>query len=277
MQQPFSYGADMDETRASEQFLAEKDIHVEWENDYLNPHLNRFYDQAFARLIFSLGAQTGDRILDAGCGYCYHAGRLVRAGLKVTGVDFSPAALSSARTRLAKEGIELDLHQGNLLALPFADASFPYVMSWGVLMHIPDLETALTELARVLEPGGRLALGENNCASFHVKVWENMVLGAKCLFGRPVAHRTKTSRGIEEWRDEGLMIRKLDVEWLVAFYSRIGLRLVARFPGQFTELYTNIPFIFGKRLVYQFNDYWFRKNYSTQLALGNVLIFQKDM
>ncbi|MEL6486428.1 MAG: methyltransferase domain-containing protein [Pseudomonadota bacterium] len=270
-------GGVMDKSFASREYLAEQEIHSEWEDDFLNSDLEPFYDEAFARLIKSLGAKPGDRILDAGCGYFFHGSRLARAELQVTGIDFSPAALAAAHAHIAEQELDVELLEGNLLALPFADSSFPYIASWGVLMHIPDLETALSELARVLEPGGRLALGENNSASIHVRVWENMVLGAKRLLGRPIPHRTDTPRGIEEWRDEGLMVRKLDVEWLVAFYRERGLRLVARYPGQFTELYTNLPFRFAKRLVYRFNEHWFRNDYSARLALGNILIFEKEV
>jgi ubiquinone/menaquinone biosynthesis C-methylase UbiE len=265
----------MSQTQLSATFLAAPDIHQEWESDYLNRDLDRFYDSAFARLIAGLGASPGDRILDAGCGYCFHAGRLARSGLRVTGVDFSPSALAEARRNLARQGLSIELVQGNLLALPFPAESFPYVNCWGVLMHIPELEKALEELARVLQPGGRLSITENNRRSLHVMVWERALRGVKRLLGRKLPRRDAKPQGIEEWRDEGLMIRKLDIDWLVDFYAKRGLKLVDRFAGQFTELYTSVPGRPLKRLVYRFNEYWFNRRGSPALAVGNCLIFEK--
>lgn len=265
-----------EKTERSAKYLADTEIHEEWDRNYLNEDLDRFYNAAFARLIAALGAEKGDRILDAGCGYCFHAARLAEAGLKVTGVDLSPAALAQARNFLDKRGLPIELKQGNLLDLPFADGSFPYLNCWGVLMHIPELEKALLELARVLEPGGRLAISENNMRSFHVSVWEEAVLRIKKLLGRQLPRRDRTVRGIEEWREEGLMIRKLDMDWVVNFYSKHGLSLVERFAGQYTELYTNLPTRGLKRLVYRFNEKWFQERRSPELALNNVLIFEKS-
>ncbi len=142
-------------------------------------------------------------------------------------------------------------------------------------MHIPEVENALDELARVLAPGGRLALSENNRNSLHVRFWENAILTAKRLLGKTVPRRDDRPQGIEEWRSEGLMIRKIDVDWLEKFYAARGLKLVGRFAGQFTEAYTNVPGRALKRLVYRFNESWFHRNGSPGLALGNILIFEK--
>ena len=60
------------------------------------------------------------------------------------------------------------------------------MFSWGVLMHVPNLEMALVELVRVLKPGGKLILGENNAASFDVTVPEPSMRFLKRLIGRSV-------------------------------------------------------------------------------------------
>jgi ubiquinone/menaquinone biosynthesis C-methylase UbiE len=266
----------LDKTKASKDYLAKDAIHEEWESDYLSEDLEKYYNAAFARLIKELGAKPGDSILDAGCGYCVHASRLARAGLDVTGVDFSPVALREAKENLTKAGLSIDLHQGNLLDLPFEDGQFPYVMCWGVLMHIPELEQALGQLTRVLKPGGRLVLSENNQTSLHVRLWERFVLGAKAVMGRPLPRREQTERGIEEWRDEGLMIRKLDFEWLDSWAEKNGLRRVARFSGQFSEMYTAMPFDWANRAVMDLNQNWFENDRSPELALSNIVIFEKQ-
>lgn len=262
-------------TVQSANYLAQPDIHESWKSDYLNPDLERFYGAAFARLIASLGVKPGDRLLDAGCGYCYHASRFIRAGIEVTGVDFSPAAIEAARANLAKQGLSIDLRQGDLLDLSIEDNSFPYVVCWGVLMHIPEVEKALSELIRVTAPGGRLALSEVNQRSFDVAVWEPAIIKMKRLLRRRVPRRDYTPRGTEEWRDEGLMIRKTDMDWLIGFMARNGMQLVERFAGQFTETYVSVPSKALKKLIYWFNEWWFNRNGSPHHASSNILVFEK--
>jgi ubiquinone/menaquinone biosynthesis C-methylase UbiE len=262
-------------TEKSITYLSRYDVHEKWESDYLNSEMERFYTAAFARLINALGAKPGDRLLDAGCGYCVHASRIARAGLNVTGVDFSPAALEAARQMLKQEGLSIDLRQGDLLNLDVADGAFPYEVCWGVLMHIPEVEKALSELIRVLAPGGRLGLSEINRRSFHVVVWEPLIILAKRLLGRRVPVREDTIRGVEEWREEGLLVRKLDIDWLIAFMARNKMTLVDRFSGQYTEIYTNMPGRTLKKLVYRFNEWWFNRNGSPKHASSNILVFQK--
>ena len=98
--------------------------------------------------------RPGDRVLDLGCGEG-DLGLLVAGVASVTGVDVSTAMLRSARKRC---GGRLRLVRGSAGRLPFAPATFDVVMSAFVLRNLDDLPAALAELARVLRPGGRLAL-----------------------------------------------------------------------------------------------------------------------
>jgi len=269
-------------SRQSESFLGEAGIHEQWEADFLNADIEPLYDAAFARLMDSLGLAAGDRILDAGCGECLHAIRFARRGARVVGVDFSGAALARARARLAREELpgSIALQRANLLALPFRSQSFRSVSCWGVLMHVPDLEQALAELARVLQPGGRLALMENNVRSLHHLVWDRAIRGAKWALGRRLHEWQRTARGLEEWRDGahgGLMVRRTDIDWLAAFCRSLGLEPVDRFASQFTELYLNLPARPLKRAVYALNARYLARNGDPRWALGNVLIFEKRL
>jgi demethylmenaquinone methyltransferase / 2-methoxy-6-polyprenyl-1,4-benzoquinol methylase len=74
----------------------------------------------------------------------------------VTGLDFSEAMLQSARAKAARRSVPVDFIRGDLLALPFDDASFGAVtVGWGV-RNVADLERAFREMARVAQPGGRI-------------------------------------------------------------------------------------------------------------------------
>ncbi|WP_394619428.1 methyltransferase domain-containing protein [Lentzea sp. JNUCC 0626] len=76
----------------------------------------------------------------------------------VTGLDLSDGMLDLARARAADLGLLVTLQQGTAHALPYADGSFDTVVCTLGLCAIPDHETALAEMVRVLRPGGRLIL-----------------------------------------------------------------------------------------------------------------------
>jgi ubiquinone/menaquinone biosynthesis C-methylase UbiE len=268
-------------TEQSRQFLKQRQIHEQWASDYLNPDLERFYDAAFVRVVELLEAEPGSTILDGGCGYGFHAARLAQAGLRVTGVDFSSAALEQARAFVDSRGLgdRIELRHGDMLALPFPANQFDYVISWGVLMHIPEVEQALAELVRVLKPGGRIALMENNAGSLHVRIWEPTLRVAKRLLKRKSPDMKQVARGQEEWDQQpdggGLLVRKVDMRWLIAEVARLGADLCAREAGQFTELYTSLPWRPAKRAIYALNQLWFNKIRRAESAMGNILVFEK--
>jgi SAM-dependent methyltransferase len=116
----------------------------------------------FARL----GLQAGDRLLDLGCGGGRHAFEAHRRGAHTVALDRNAgdtkdAAAMLAAMRLAGEAPSEALGtavNGDGLALPFADGTFDRVIAAEVLEHVPDHGAAMVELARVLRPGGTLAV-----------------------------------------------------------------------------------------------------------------------
>lgn len=109
-----------------------------------------------------LAIQSTDRVLEVGFGPGA-AIELVAAQASqgsVAGVDFSLAMLSSARRRNAQaiKAGKVDLRQGEATAIPFADACFDKALSIHTLYFWSDPQRPLTELHRVLKPGGILAL-----------------------------------------------------------------------------------------------------------------------
>jgi malonyl-CoA O-methyltransferase len=104
-----------------------------------------------------LGDLSGLDVLDVGCGTGRWTARLVAAGARVTGLDFSRDMLARARERVGAEGVSLIEHD-LALPLPFDDRSYDLVLSALVLEHIGDLQLLFHELARVCRPGGRVVL-----------------------------------------------------------------------------------------------------------------------
>ena len=113
-----------------------------------------------------LGLRPGDRVLDMGCGAGRHAFEMYRRGADVIAFDMDADELAGVRELFVAmkeagevpDGAEADIKQGDALALPFADAEFDRVVAAEVLEHIPDDEAAIAELARVLRPGGTIAV-----------------------------------------------------------------------------------------------------------------------
>ncbi|SFB55789.1 Methyltransferase domain-containing protein [Amycolatopsis marina] len=79
-------------------------------------------------------------------------------GIRLTGIDFSPAMLGIARRCAADLGRSVDLREGDAQQLPFPDASFDTVVCTLSLCGIADERTAIAEMYRVLRPGGTLLL-----------------------------------------------------------------------------------------------------------------------
>ena len=113
-----------------------------------------------------LGLRPGMTVLDLGCGEGRHAFEAYRRGAAVVALDRGAAEVATTRGWLtaiadagqAPEGARAEVVRGDLLALPFPDASVDRVIAAEVLEHIPDDAAALAEIARVLKPGGRVAV-----------------------------------------------------------------------------------------------------------------------
>jgi demethylmenaquinone methyltransferase/2-methoxy-6-polyprenyl-1,4-benzoquinol methylase len=124
--------------------------------DVMNHVMTAGLDRRWRRLTVEAVVQPGARVLDACCGTGDLAVAAEREGGIVTGLDFSGEMLVRAR---AKSGT-IDWVQGDLLALPFPDASFDAATVGFGVRNVADLDAALRELRRVLRPGGGLAILE---------------------------------------------------------------------------------------------------------------------
>jgi arsenite methyltransferase len=116
-----------------------------------------------ARMRAVLGARPGERGLDIGCGPAFLAcelGRDVGAEGRIVGIDESPEMVEAARLRIAREGLgdRVEVKQGDAARLELPAATFDFVTAVQVYLYVPDIEGALAEAARVLRPGGRLAV-----------------------------------------------------------------------------------------------------------------------
>ncbi|MDX2037272.1 MAG: class I SAM-dependent methyltransferase [Isosphaeraceae bacterium] len=105
-----------------------------------------------------IGEVAGRRVLDLGCGTGRHTEALAAARAEVVAVDPTAAMLERARAKLAGVGAVEWLRAGLPGPLPFDDSTFALVVMGLVAEHIADMARGFAEVARVLEPGGRLLL-----------------------------------------------------------------------------------------------------------------------
>ena len=144
------------------------------------------------------------------------------AGIRLTGVEWSPAMLALARRRAAHLDREVDLREGDAQALDFPDGVFDTVVCTFSLCAIPDDRRAVTEMARVLRPGGLLLLAD------HVEAGPWPIRAVQWLVEVvtvPVGGEYWRRRPIRHVREMGLAIERHD-----RFNLGIIERLAARKP-----------------------------------------------
>ena len=114
-----------------------------------------------------LGLQSGDKILDLGCGFGRHAYEAARRGAQVVALDAGTDEVNGVLGTFAAmveagettpDSTRVGVVQGDAMHLPFCDGTFDRVICSEVLEHIPQDLPAMSELARVLRPGGTMAI-----------------------------------------------------------------------------------------------------------------------
>ena len=117
-------------------------------------------DEAALKLIVEAsGAGPDDTVLDVACGPGLVVAAFARVVRHATGIDITPAMLDRARTHAAQQGLtNVTWHLGDVLPLPWPDASFSIVTSRFAFHHFLEPLSVLREMARVAKPGGRVVV-----------------------------------------------------------------------------------------------------------------------
>ncbi|HQA69632.1 MAG TPA: methyltransferase domain-containing protein [Aggregatilineales bacterium] len=198
-------------------------------------------DMAYRRRVQTifdwLDPQEGDRILDAGCGRGFYP-RFIRAAssAEVVGLELEFDYVQIARRALA--GLDgITLVNGSLYDPPFPDEYFDKVILSEVLEHVPDDVGALRALARVLKPGGLIAITVPNAN--YPFWWDPINKTLETLFGTHIQHGVLA--GI--WANH---VRLYTHEELFRTVRRAGLELVE------VRSFTHYCFPFIHNIVYGF-------------------------
>jgi 2-polyprenyl-3-methyl-5-hydroxy-6-metoxy-1,4-benzoquinol methylase len=148
----------------------------DWENTLrLEPGSRQWFEEIDRRFLsasyFAKGADgkpfsrflrpehiAGKEVLEVGCGMGTHASMLARAGARLTAIDLTERAIEVTKRRFEVFDLKANIQRADAENLPFADQSFDTVWSWGVIHHSSRFESCLSEITRVLRPGGHLML-----------------------------------------------------------------------------------------------------------------------
>jgi len=176
------------------------------------------------------------RVLEVGCGRGEFAERLLEVGIEVVAVDQSPRMvdLTSARG--------VDARVGDVQALPFAAGAFDAAVANFMLYHVPRLNDALFELARVLSLGGRLVAATNGVRQL-AELWE--------LVGRDLSDRSRLfmrETGDDLLRPYFADVRRIDLESALKLTSQEMKDYVAHSVAH-KHLAGRIPDFEGARIV----------------------------
>lgn len=206
----------------------------------------------------------GKRVLEIGVGQGAEGQRIIEAGALYTGIDLSPKNIERMRARCRLFSLpdeKLIVMNGEALAFP--DATFDLVFSHGVLHHSPRIQKIITEIYRVLKPGGMVVamLYHRHSLNYHLSIKILRRLGFFMLFlpggSRVISLLTgekeeRVKKHLINWRREGWRYLKLE-NWIARstdgpenVYSAVYSRSEAR---KLFSLFVNLDF-----KVYHLNE-----------------------
>lgn len=251
-------------------------IHARWISAYRTNTLQDAFNNTVMRSVLTLmELPDGARVLDAGCGTGEHSIRLAIHKLNVVGVDLSESVLQKARSVASEQGVHsVEFLRSDITNLSiFSDGEFDAVHCRGVLMHLPQWECALAELCRVLKPGGRIAIFENNHRSLELK----LVRLAR-LLRRSESVIVKTSGGIEfrpVTNPAEPLTRIANIGHLIESLAKHEVSLVKRLATEFWDI-ARWPSGPVRNSIIRFNHAWFSCHLPSQLSLGNLIVGIKN-
>jgi SAM-dependent methyltransferase/uncharacterized protein YbaR (Trm112 family) len=155
--------------------VGRQQAHFDWyaenaEQTYSDYEATPFW-KAVDQIVFSewrQGLQPGASLLDIACAQGRSTAPWLDLDLEIFAFDISKPLVLQARNRIraAPRRVKVDFFVADASQLPFVDSCFDYVVTYGVLHHLPDPASSCGEIARLLRPGGRFFACENNKTVF---------------------------------------------------------------------------------------------------------------
>jgi ubiquinone/menaquinone biosynthesis C-methylase UbiE len=209
---------------------------------------------------------AGQKVLEIGCGMGTHAALLIKAGADYTGVDLTERAVAMTRRRLELSRLPGAVHRADAEHLPFADASFDTVWSWGVIHHSASFDRCLSEITRVLRPGGHVMVMVYHHPSLFYYLY--------CVVARGIGRgelRHRSPEAIYLDQIDGAYARRFGRSELARLFARDYESISIDVMGQKEELYPLPQSRLKRRLVASTPD---RLASAVLSRLGHLVVVQ---
>ncbi|MBT40017.1 MAG: hypothetical protein CL938_15895 [Deltaproteobacteria bacterium] len=166
-------------------------------------------------------------VLEIGVGNGSHAQLLASHARSFTGIDLTDYAIESTSRRMECFGIDATVKQMDAEHLEFPDDSFDFVWSWGVIHHSADTSKIISEINRVLRPGGRCVTMVYHRSLWFYYIYRGLIPGiftGKFFQGKSLSHVVQTSGtdgaiaryyGISDWR--ALVSQYMEVDDVIIY------------------------------------------------------------
>jgi len=158
---PMTYGREhgsavftLEDGRSVQVAFGSRDFFVLADKTFYQWNLPHHSEKGYFSRLFPYERFAGKAVLEVGCGMGCMAMNWAQQGALVTAVDLNPVSVRLTRQRFDAFQLSGIVQQADAESLPFREAGFDYVYSWGVLHHTPNIRQAIRELFRVLKPGG---------------------------------------------------------------------------------------------------------------------------
>ena len=182
----------------------------------------------------------GDRVLDIAAGSGNAAIQAAMRGADVVASDLTPELFEPGRRRASENGVELEWVEADAEALPFEDASFDAAISTFGIMFAPRQSVAAAEMARVVKPGGRIALCSWRPAGFIAEMFGTIASflspppppeGPPVRWGTEEGAHELLDEAFEVQTDERTLVQRYEggIDAMTDFFmSRFGPMVMAR-------------------------------------------------
>ncbi len=126
--------------------------------DTVSTFIKQNYEHRYRLIEKEAAKYPGGKMLEVGCGAGWELTHWARSGMKPTGLDLSKAALELAKKNFEHNNLQAEFKHGSAEELPFEDNTFDIVASLGVLHQTESTQNAVSEVHRVLKPGGEAVI-----------------------------------------------------------------------------------------------------------------------